>query len=184
MAEHYNYSLRGARSGPTMLNADDQTIGDLYIELYSRRGQDGVLMPLRQRLEQAPIVCLTDNFDRRVERILQDYVVQQCAAFVATYGPLAGADLFAARLLESLDKLVKRLGGTLHQSLRAAMQRALAVQKDTGNAELHRDWITVLMRQYYDPMYAFQRSNRAARVCFEGDQAAVLAYLREHSAGG
>src|SRR5690606_28625868 len=46
-----NYSLRGARSGPTMLNADDQTIGDLYLELYSRRGQDGVLMPLRQRLD-------------------------------------------------------------------------------------------------------------------------------------
>ena len=51
VAEHYNYSLRGARSGPTMLNADDQTIGDLYLELYSRRGQDGVLMPLRQRLD-------------------------------------------------------------------------------------------------------------------------------------
>lgn len=147
-------------------------------------GRCAVPLPLRQRLEQVPIVCLTDDFDRRVERILQDYVVQQCAAFVAAQGPQAGVDLFAARLLESLDKLVKRLGGTLHQSLRAAMQRALAVQKDTGNAELHRDWITVLMRQYYDPMYAFQRSNRAERICFEGDHAAVLAYLREHPLGG
>ena len=51
VAEHYNYSVRGARSGPTMLNADDITIGDLYEELYSRRGQEGVLMPLRQRLD-------------------------------------------------------------------------------------------------------------------------------------
>lgn len=51
VGEHYNYSLRGARSGPTMLNADDVTIGDLYLDLYSRRGQDGVLMPLRQRLD-------------------------------------------------------------------------------------------------------------------------------------
>lgn len=51
VAEHYNYSVRGARSGPTMLNADDITIGDLYEELYSRRDQEGVLMPLRQRLD-------------------------------------------------------------------------------------------------------------------------------------
>jgi rhamnogalacturonyl hydrolase YesR len=51
VAEHYNYSLRGARSGVTLLNADDITIGDLYQELYARRRQEGVLMPLRQRLD-------------------------------------------------------------------------------------------------------------------------------------
>lgn len=51
VAEHYNYSVRGARSGPTMLNADDIAIGDLYEELYARRGQEGVLAPLRQRLD-------------------------------------------------------------------------------------------------------------------------------------
>ncbi|VXB39853.1 glycoside hydrolase family 88 protein [Brevundimonas sp. G8] len=51
VAEHYNYSVRGARSGPTMLNADDIAIGDLYEELYARRRQEGLLMPLRQRLD-------------------------------------------------------------------------------------------------------------------------------------
>ncbi|MCW0046539.1 glycoside hydrolase family 88 protein [Brevundimonas sp. BT-123] len=51
VADHYNYSVRGARSGKTMLNADDIAIGNLYEELYARRGQEGVLMPLRQRLD-------------------------------------------------------------------------------------------------------------------------------------
>ncbi|QAY77461.1 glycoside hydrolase family 88 protein [Sphingosinicella sp. BN140058] len=51
IGEHYNYSLRGARSPVTMLNADDLAIGDLYAELYARRRQEGVLMPLRQRLD-------------------------------------------------------------------------------------------------------------------------------------
>jgi rhamnogalacturonyl hydrolase YesR len=50
-AEHYNYGIRGARSAKTMLNADDAAIGDLYEELYARRGQQGVLMPLQQRLD-------------------------------------------------------------------------------------------------------------------------------------
>lgn len=51
VAEHYNYAVRGARSGVTMLNADDVAIGDLYQELYARRGQEGTLLPLRQRLD-------------------------------------------------------------------------------------------------------------------------------------
>jgi rhamnogalacturonyl hydrolase YesR len=50
-AEHYNYALRGARSERTLLNADDVAIGDLYQELYARRGQQGTLMPLQQRLD-------------------------------------------------------------------------------------------------------------------------------------
>jgi rhamnogalacturonyl hydrolase YesR len=50
-AEHYNYALRGGRLDRTLLNADDLTIGDLYQELYARRGQRGVIMPLQQRLD-------------------------------------------------------------------------------------------------------------------------------------
>ncbi|MCA1937024.1 MAG: glycoside hydrolase family 88 protein [Asticcacaulis sp.] len=50
-AEHYHYAFRGARAERLMLNADELAIGDLYQELYARRGQPGVLMPLQQRLD-------------------------------------------------------------------------------------------------------------------------------------
>jgi len=52
-AEHYNYALRGAKSPKAMLNADEMAIGELYEELYARRKQEGVIMPLRQRLDWA-----------------------------------------------------------------------------------------------------------------------------------
>ncbi|NIJ21062.1 rhamnogalacturonyl hydrolase YesR [Sphingomonas naasensis] len=62
VAEHYNYAVRGARSGVTMLNADDIAIGDLYEELYARRGQEGTLLPLRQRLDwQVPHLSRPGN---------------------------------------------------------------------------------------------------------------------------
>lgn len=62
VTDHYNYSVRGARSGKTMLNADDIAIGDLYEELYARRGQEGVLMPLRQRLDwQVPYLARAED---------------------------------------------------------------------------------------------------------------------------
>lgn len=50
-AEHYNYALRGARADRLLLNADELAIGDLYQELYARRRQQGVIMPLQQRLD-------------------------------------------------------------------------------------------------------------------------------------
>ncbi|MFT3996927.1 MAG: glycoside hydrolase family 88 protein [Asticcacaulis sp.] len=50
-AEHYHYAFRGARADRLMLNADELAIGDLYQELYARRGQQGTIMPLQQRLD-------------------------------------------------------------------------------------------------------------------------------------
>ena len=81
-------------------------------------------------------------------------------------------------MLESLDKLAKRLGGDRHRTLRAAMQAALGRQRSHADTALHRDWIVALMRHYYDPMYAYQRQLRADRIVFQGDRAAVLDYLR------
>jgi tRNA 2-selenouridine synthase len=140
-------------------------------------GSCSVPLALRLRLEQAPIVCLDDGFDARVERIQHDYVVQQRADFVAAHGEAVGGDLFAVRLLESLDKLAKRLGGDRHRALRATLLVALARQRDQADPTHHRGWIAPLLRDYYDPMYAYQQRQRADRIVFEGDRQAVLDYL-------
>ena len=34
------------------------------------------------------------------------------------------------------------------------------------------------MRDYYDPMYTYQRQSRADRIVFQGDHRAVLDFLR------
>lgn len=49
--ERFYYGLRGPGAPVALLNADDQAIGDLYIELYARRRLPGVIMPLRQRMD-------------------------------------------------------------------------------------------------------------------------------------
>ena len=168
-----------------LLKKREQGHGAFVLEDEGRHvGSCSVPLALRQRAEQAPLVCLDDGFDARVERILQDYVVQQCADFVAAHGEAVGADLFAARLLESLDKLAKRLGGDRHRALRADMQAALARQRSHADIALHRGWIAALMRHYYDPMYAYQRQHRADRIVFQGDRQAVLDYLRAAASAG
>ena len=142
-------------------------------------GSRAVPLELRQRLEQAPIVYLHDTFEARVERILRDYVVLQCADFIALLGPEAGFEAYAARLLASLDKLARRLGGDLLLRVRAVMQAALDQQQIGSGEALHREWIAALLKRYYDPMYAFQRQSRTGRIVFEGERPAVVEYLQE-----
>jgi tRNA 2-selenouridine synthase len=59
------------------------------------------------------------------------------------------------------------------------MDQALLEQQSRGVVALHRGWIEALLVEYYDPMYAFQRENKAGRIEFVGEQADVVAFLRQ-----
>ena len=139
-------------------------------------------LELYQGMQEYPLVWLEDSFEGRVERILGDYVIDLCAEFIRVHGIEDGFRLFAERLLQSLSNIQKRLGGERYQRLLAIMQAALDEQQRSGNVDLHRGWIEGLLREYYDPMYAFQRESKAARIEFAGEQAAVIAYLKASQA--
>ena len=141
-------------------------------------GSCALPLPLYQRMQNAPMVWLEDSLESRVERILRDYVVELNAEFIDKNGE-HGFALFSRRLLDSLSNIQRRLGGERYQRLQAVMEAALGEQASCGSVDLHRVWIEALLREYYDPMYAFQREKKGARIAFAGDQAAVLAYLRQ-----
>ena len=46
----------------------------------------------------------------------------------------------------------------------------------------HLGWIEGLLSEYYDPMYVYQRQQKASRIVFAGDQAAVTQYLAQQAA--
>ncbi len=142
-------------------------------------GSCNVPLELHQGMQHCPMVWLEDSFSGRVERILRDYVTDLCAEFMALHGDETGFERFAERLLQSLDNIHKRLGGERHQRLSGLMQAALDEQRRSGEVDLHRGWIEGLLGEYYDPMYAYQRENKAARIEFAGTQDEVLAYLTQ-----
>ena len=141
-------------------------------------GSCALPLPLFQGMQQYPMVWLEDSQEGRVERILRDYVVDLCAEFISVHGD-EGFALFSERLLESLNNVQKRLGGERHRRMLILMEDALAEQANSGAVDLHRGWIEGLLREYYDPMYAFQREKKGARIEFAGEKGAVLEYLRE-----
>jgi tRNA 2-selenouridine synthase len=142
-------------------------------------GSCSVPLALHERMKTCPLIWLEDSLEGRVERILSDYVVNLGAEFIALHGPATGFDLFAQRLRQSLDNIVKRLGGERHRRLAAHMDAALQAQRRSGAVDLHRAWIAGLLHEYYDPMYAFQRESKAGRIIFSGDRRSVLEFLQQ-----
>lgn len=145
-------------------------------------GSRAVPLELYRTMQAAPMVWLQDSFEGRVERILKDYVIDLCAEFIAVEGIETGFVAYAERLKQSLSSIVRRLGGERHQRLAAIMDRALSEQQRSGDVDQHRAWISAMLGEYYDPMYAYQRDSKNARIEFAGDQAAVVEYLKHRAA--
>ncbi|MBN8432257.1 tRNA 2-selenouridine(34) synthase MnmH [Microbulbifer salipaludis] len=145
-------------------------------------GKCSIPFSLHQRMATLPIAWLDDAFENRVERILRDYVIDLCAEFIDCFGTEEGPEKFATALLQNLSKISKRLGGQRYQELQAIMQQALQVQSSNGDVEHHREWITRLLRDYYDPMYDYQISQKSDRIIFRGDQTAVVEFLKANHA--
>ena len=141
-------------------------------------GRCSVPLSLHQGMGNYPLVWLDDTLEGRVERILKDYVVDLCAEFVKLHGAEEGPVAFAQALRQNLANITKRLGGQRYQELDTIMQEALQQQTADGNVDRHRDWITALLRDYYDPMYVYQAEKKAARIVFRGNQREVVEYLR------
>ncbi len=141
-------------------------------------GSCSVPLELYQGMQQYPLVWLEDSFENRVERILRDYVINLCAEFIDVHGEEDGRRLFAERMLQSMNNIHKRLGGERFQRLSETLGQALEEQQRSGAVDLHRGWIEGLLKEYYDPMYAYQRQAKAERIEFAGDGVEVREYLK------
>ncbi|MDF3839467.1 tRNA 2-selenouridine(34) synthase MnmH [Cupriavidus basilensis] len=137
--------------------------------------------PFYLAMQAAPLVWLEEPFEARVNRVLEDYVLGLSGEFMAALGEQAGFAAYAGRLREAMAAIAARLGGERYARLADLLEQALARQAESGDTGLHQGWIAVLLSQYYDPMYAYQREQREARIVFRGGRAAVLDYLRERT---
>lgn len=166
--------------GTELLRREAQGQSAWLVEDESRCiGQCALPQPLYQRMQASPVIWLEAPFEERVDRILHQYVTSQCQEHVALHGADDGFARFAQGLLQSLHNIRKRLGLERHARLQVVLQAALDEQSRSGDTGLHRVWIEGLLREYYDPMYAYQQQQKASRIVFRGDHDAVLAHIRQ-----
>lgn len=135
---------------------------------------------LRQKMTCSPMVVLEESLERRIDVVVDDYIVDLGARYRALYGD-EGPSQHAGRLQEDLLKIRKRLGSERLRLVSELMSRAFELQARTGELSGHRAWIAFLLEKYYDPMYEYQLAQRRGRPLFSGDRNAVLAWAAERN---
>ena len=134
---------------------------------------------LGSRMKLCPMVVVEQSLPERVEVIVEDYVLDLGQRYLTLYGA-DGPALHCEKLQQDLGRIRKRLGGERFQQVSAVLAAAFAEQHHSGSLDLHREWITTLLAQYYDAMYDYQLAQRSGEVLFQGSRDAVLGW----AAGG
>ena len=123
------------------------------------------------------LVVIDMAFEERLERLWQEYIVERYRKTIDYYGK-TGEKEFAGYLQDSLLRIQKRLGGQRTKELLSSMNSAISSQHHDHFAG-HRDWLSMLTREYYDPMYSYQLAQKKDLVVFRGDRSEVIAWLND-----
>jgi len=124
------------------------------------------------------LVILETPLPERTHNTFAEYVVTAQAEYEAEYGQKNGRERWFAGMNLSVERIGKRLGGSLLRQVKKLLEDAHEHQTRTGSSELHKQWIELLLREYYDPMYDYQIEEKRKSIVFTGDAAAVFGYLQ------
>lgn len=164
-----------------MLKHADQGTKQVILEDESRLIGRCFLPPtLQEKIRGGARVLIEETLEQRVEVTLEDYILGPLHEYRQWYADQA-EDKLGEELLASIDRIKRRLGGLRHQQLRLLIEQALEQQKSSGDVHAHRLWIERLLRDYYDPMYAYMLQQRRSLILFRGNRAEVQQWLQHKS---
>ena len=158
----------------------------LAVELYKKRevkriiiedegkliGRISIPKPFQQAMASSPLIVIEENLDSRIQNIWKEYILKQSANYERFFIQ-GGVEKFSEYLLLSIYKIKKKLGNQLHQEIEKKILKAFREKKP----ELHKDWIKIVLEQYYDPMYVYQLSKKINRLTFSGTSSEVTAWI-------
>lgn len=147
-------------------------------------GRCAMPLKLRSAMHESPIVVVEADLESRVEHSFRNYILQKLSEWQEWVAVQAddeiekksAFELFAEELQKSMFNIRKRLGGVRHQQLTLLLNHALVAHK-AGDDSLHREWIRILLNEYYDPQYDYLLAQRKERIAFRGNARAVEEYL-------
>jgi len=153
----------------------------LYLEDESRLiGSRALPLVLKDKMDQSPLILIEESFEYRVEQIFEGYVLDMLVNF-SELDSDNSVLLYTNYLIDSTNKIKKRLGGQGLKDMHRLITQAIDIQKKTGLLDQHKGWITYLLKNYYDSMYQFQLEKKRSRIIFKGDTSEVLTYIHSNN---
>jgi len=165
--------------GYELISHESQGHKHLVIEDESHNiGRIYIPKPIFHHLKMGELVILHTPMSQRVDIIFDEYVTQALKDYTLRYADKASTQWFHDAM-HALERIRKRIGYERYIDIKKAFENAFNIQEKTGNTSEHKNWIEMLLREYYDPMYDYQIQKSEISIVFEGNYEEVLAYLRE-----
>ena len=150
-----------------VLEDESKAIGMLYVPL-----------SLFKSMQSAAMVVIDEPLARRYQRLCDEYCSSMIIKFSAELGEEAGWQAYQEYLHRGLYGVHKRLGLEKFTALKTVLDDALSIQKSSGCCEAHINWIAPILKDYYDPMYQYQLSQKTERIQFSGSAQEVKEWLQ------
>lgn len=136
--------------------------------------------PLFQYFDTGNLVLLDVPLDRRTEITLDEYVTEAQKEYIAIAGDYdIGMEQWLEYITSSVTRLKKRLGGDRLKTILTMINDAHEKQLQSGDIELHKVWIHLFLKDYYDPMYQYQIDTNTKEIIFRGNEDEVYEFLKE-----
>ena len=117
-------------------------------------------------LRQSPVLFLDEPIEKRIENILQEYVIIRSEE----------VNLFTD-LSYSLGKIRNKLGGLRYAEISEDLEAARKAFADHRVHSLSRVWIEKLILWYYDPLYQSSLDKRNPEILARGDRNHILSVI-------
>ena len=129
--------------------------------------------PIFDNFNKAGLVILHTPLDERVEITYEEYIVNDLKEYTTRFAQ-EGRLKWYENINAGIDRIKKRLG-----SERYLIIKALLAQSFEGSDEGHKEWIKILLSEYYDPMYDYQIKKSPLPILFEGNEQEIFEFLRD-----
>lgn len=160
--------------GIALLKLPYASAKQIFLEDESRAiGSLSIPKIMHDKMNTSPIAMLEKTLEERINTIFRDYIFSNYQDFTYNDGSRA-KQMFSEFLLQSLQRIRKRLGEEKYLKVHSIMEHALHQENPDEAGFLHRKWIDKLLKDYYDPMYEYQMNKKLSRVIYRGTKQEFL----------
>jgi len=164
-----------------LIRHDNSGYTSLVIEDESRNiGQRYIPNELFEYFQNGKLLLLEAPLQERIEITYADYILYSQHEYSEALNRNKTPYSWIETMRHNFGRIRKRLGDERYRRALEMLESAWKEQTVSGNPEAHKEWISLLLREYYDPMYNYQIERKKERTVFRGNREEIMEYLQNH----
>lgn len=161
-----------------LIQLQDKKFENIIIEDEGRNvGKNFIPNSLQEHFGKGRFVVLDVSLEDRISNTLKEYVIDSQEEYKESYGN-EGLEKWFNYIYDSMNRVKRKFGGDRLNLVLMALDKAYKNQLSTGSFELHRDWIEIFLKDYYDPLYQHAFKKYDDNFLFKGNYNEVLEFLQ------